>query len=83
MLYKCDFNNSLGGFHRKVIPRRKSSQTIAQSCVSSGTKLTAQFPSHGLGEPVAYRFQTLANDAALLCSRKHYEILPPRPGFEP
>ena len=76
MLYKCDFNNSLGGFHRKVgkvIPRRKSSQTvaanlfanIAQSCVSSGTHLTTQFPSHGLGEPVAYSFQTLANDAAL------------------
>ena len=34
---------------------------LAQSCVSSGTKLTAQFPSHGLGEPVAYGFQALDN----------------------
>ena len=39
--------------------------TIAQSCVSSGTNLTTQFPSHGLGEPVAYGFQTLAKGAAL------------------
>ena len=37
----------------------------AQSCVSSGTHLTTQFPSHGLGEPVAYGFQTLAKGAAL------------------
>ena len=29
---------------------------LAQSCVSSGTNLTTQFPSHGLGEPVAYGF---------------------------
>ena len=27
--------------------------------------LTAQFPSHGLGEPVAYGFQTLAKGATL------------------
>ena len=39
--------------------------TIAQSCVSSGNHLTTQFPSHGLGEPVAYCFQTLAKGAAL------------------
>ena len=58
------------------------SVTIAQSCVSSGTHLTTQFPSYGLGEPVAYGFQTLAKGAVLQCSRKHYEILPPRPGFE-
>ena len=45
--------------------------------------LTAQFPSHGLGEPVAYGFQILAKGATLWCSDKHYEILPPRPGFEP
>ena len=38
---------------------------MAQSYVSSGTHLTTQFPSHGLGEPVAYGFQTLAKGAAL------------------
>ena len=38
--------------------------TTAQSCVSSGTHLTNQFPSHGLGEPVSYGFQTLAKGAA-------------------
>ena len=41
------------------------SATIAQCCVSSGTHLTTQIPSHGLGEPVAYGFQTLAKGAAL------------------
>ena len=51
---------------------------IAQSCVLSGTHVTTQFPSHGLGEPVAYGFQTLAKGAALQCSCRHYEILPPR-----
>ena len=47
--------------------------------------LTGQFPSHGLGEPMAYGFQTLSKGAALIvpCNRKHYEILQPRPGFEP
>ena len=39
--------------------------TRAQSCVSSGTNLTTQFPSHGLGEPVAYGFQTLAQRVLL------------------
>ena len=29
------------------------------------THLTTQFPSHGLGEPVAYGFQTLAKVTAL------------------
>ena len=43
----------------------ENAMTIAQSCVSSDMELTAQFPSHGLGKPVAYGFQTLANDAAL------------------
>ena len=38
---------------------------IAQSWVSSGTYLTTQFPSHGLCEPAAYGFQTLAKGAAL------------------
>ena len=47
--------------------------TIAQSCVSSGTQLTTQFPSHGLGEPVAYGFQTLAKGAALYC-HKHMKF---------
>ena len=41
------------------------SVTIAQSCVSLGSHLTTEFPSHGLGEPVAYGFQTLAKGAAL------------------
>ena len=35
------------------------SVTIAQSCVSSGTHLTTQIPSHGLGEPLAYGFRHL------------------------
>ena len=38
---------------------------MAQSYVSSGTHLTTQIPSHGLGEPVAYGFQTLAKGTAL------------------
>ena len=46
-------------------------------------KLTAQFLSHGLGEPMAYGFQTLAKGATLWCSRKHYEILLPPSGFQP
>ena len=45
--------------------KANSLATIAQSCVSSGTHLTTQFPSHGLGEPVAYGIQTLAKGAAL------------------
>ena len=36
---------------------------------SSGTQLTAQFPSHGLGEPVAYGFQTVAKGAL------HYSVV--------
>ena len=36
---------------------------------SSGTQLTAQFPSHGLGEPVAYGFQTVAKGAP------HYSVV--------
>ena len=48
---------------------------IAQSCVSSGTYLTPQFPSHGLGEPVAYGFQTLAKVAAVKIKHaNHYTI---------
>ena len=39
--------------------------TISQSYVLSGTHLTTQFPSHGLGEPVSYGFQTFANGTAL------------------
>ena len=30
-----------------------------------GTYLTTQFPSHGLGESVAYGFQTIAKGSAL------------------
>ena len=41
------------------------SMTIAQSCVLSGTHQTTQIPSHGLGEPLAYGFQTLAKGVAL------------------
>ena len=33
--------------------------------VSPGTQLTAQFPSHGLGEAMAYGFQTLSKVDAL------------------
>ena len=49
----------------EILIKANLSATIAQSCVSSGTHLTTQFPSHGLGEPMAYGFQTLAKGAAL------------------
>ena len=51
--------------YRDGVPQANLCVTIAQSCVSSGTHLTTQFPSHGLGEAVAYGFQTLAKCAAL------------------
>ena len=38
------------------------SHTIWQSCP---TILPTQFPSHGLGEPMAYGFQTLAYSVAV------------------
>ena len=34
-------------------------------CLVTDMHQTSQFPSHGLGEPVAYGFQTLAKGAAL------------------
>ena len=40
-----------------------------------------QFPSHGLGGPVAYGLQTLVKGAALKRNGNHYEISP-RPEFE-